>query len=37
MKSKEFRTLRSAIQGVALKTHELLKKLDQNFKLTKFS
>ena len=31
LKSKELRTLRSAIQGVALKTHELLKKLDQNF------
>ena len=29
--AQEFRTLRSAIQGFALKTHDLLKKVDQNF------
>jgi hypothetical protein len=28
---RRFRPLRRAIQGFALKTHELLKKLDQNF------
>jgi len=36
LRAREFRSLRRAIQGSALKTRELLKKLDQNF-LTGFA